>query len=79
MSAFFRRFMAKKSPDFLFLASITLPKEPTASNSKVSVHTVGLVRPHRSRIEFNQRVMLSLNVDTRNTINIESSPHFKLL
>ena len=28
MSAFFRRFIAKYSPDFLFLASMTRPKEP---------------------------------------------------
>ena len=32
ISAFFKRFIAKNSPDFLFLASITLPNEPIINN-----------------------------------------------
>ena len=35
MSDFFRRFMAKNSPDLRLLASITLPKDPTLLNDRI--------------------------------------------
>ena len=37
MSDFFRRFIAKNSPDLRFLASITLPKDPTHSNKTLVI------------------------------------------
>jgi hypothetical protein len=41
MSAFFKRFIAKYSPVFLFLANITRPKEPTLASDKEVVLLTG--------------------------------------